>query len=249
MDGKLERCRFPELGEPYDEALRQAVVHIIERYDPIAIIVTGTILRGNPSPTSDLDMWVLWDDPRRQRAQKRFNGVPAEIFVNPPSRVQRYFDEQRGEGKPITAHMVSTGYVLYDGDPVLGEIREQAAKELAHGPEVSDEALIAQRYRAATLLEDGFDIAIDDPAGATMLMSGAVEMLVCAQYLAAGHWLPRDKEVVARLHEVDSTLAGHVHAFYPAASMPEKASAARAIFQHAIGEVGFFEWESTLGVS
>ncbi|MAF12345.1 hypothetical protein CMK11_18010 [Candidatus Poribacteria bacterium] len=249
MDGKLVRCRFPELGEPYDEALRQAVVHIIERYDPIAIIVTGTILRGNPSATSDLDMWVLWDDPRRQRAQKRFNGVPTEIFVNPPSRVQRYFDEERIEGKPVTAHMVSTGFVVYDGDSVLSEIREQAARDLANGPEVSDEGLIAQRYRAATLLEDGLDIVDDDPAGAAMLMSAAVEMLVRAQYLAAGHWLPRDKEVVARLHEVDAVLAGHVHAFYTVASAPEKASAARAIFQHAIGEVGFFEWESTLGVS
>ena len=188
MQGKLSECRFPDLGEPYDEALRQAVVHILERYDPIAVIVTGTILRGNPRPTSDLDMWVLWGDPRRQRAQKVFNGVPAEIFVNPPSRVQRYFDEETADGKPITAHMVSTGFVVYDGDPVLSEIREQAAKILADGPEANEEGLIAKRYRAATLLEDGLDILDDDPAGSAMLMASAMDILVRAQYVAAGRW-------------------------------------------------------------
>lgn len=249
MDGKLRDCRFPELGQPYDEALRQAVAHILERYDPIAILVTGTIVRGNPSSTSDLDMWVLWNDPRRQRAQKWFNGVPAEIFVNPPSRVQRYFDDERVGGKPITAHMVSTGFVVYDGDPVLREIREQAVKELAKGPDVSEEGLTARRYRAATLLEDALDILDDDPAGSVLLMSSAVEILARAQYLAAGRWLPRDKEVVARLGEMDSTFAGHVHDFYTAATAGEKASAAREAFQHAIGEVGFFEWESALSDS
>lgn len=249
MEDKRARCIFPDLGAPYEEALRQAVVHILERYDPIAIIVTGTILRGDAGPTSDLDMWVLWDDPRRQRAQRRFNGVPAEIFVNPPARVQRYFDEERGEGRPITAHMVSTGFVVYDGDPALNEIREQAAKELAKGPGVTEEGLTAQRYRAATLLEDGLDILDDDPAGSALLMSSAVETLVRAEYLAAGRWQPRDKELVARLGEVDATLARYVHAFHTAASVGEKASAARMAFHHAIGEVGFFEWESGLSES
>ncbi len=246
MDAKLSECRFPDLGEPYDEALRQAVVHILERYDPIAVIATGTILRGNPSPTSDLDMWVLWHDPRRQRAQKVFNGVPAEIFVNPPSRVQRYFDEETADGKPITAHMVSTGFVVYDGDPVLSEIREQAANILADGPEVNEEGLKAQRYRAATLLEDGLDILDAEPAGSAMLMASAMDILVRAQYVASCRWQPRDKEVVALLHEVDPVFAQHVRAFYTATSTDEKASAAKEAFQRAIGEVGFFEWESAL---
>jgi predicted nucleotidyltransferase len=246
MDAKLSECRFPDLGEFYDEALRQAVVHILERYDPIAIIVTGTILRGSPSPTSDLDMWVLWDDPRRQRAQKVFNGVPTEIFVNPPSRVQRYFNEETAAGKPVTAHMVSTGFVVYEGDPVLREIREQAAQVLADGPEVNEEGLKAKRYRAATLLEDGLDILAEDAAGSAMLMANAMDILVRAQYVASGRWQPRDKEVVALLHEVDPEFARHVRDFYMAASVGEKASAAREAFQRAIGEVGFFEWESAL---
>jgi hypothetical protein len=111
---------------------------------------------------------------------------------------------------------------------------------------VDEESLTAKRYRAATLLEDGFDILDDDPAGSMMLMATGMEILVRAHYVAAGRWQPRDKEVVARLHELDPVFARHVRDFYIAGSAGEKASAAREAFQRAIGEVGFFEWESTL---
>ncbi len=69
------------------------------------IIVAGTHISGNPDPTSDLDIYVIHAHPQRQRIQKRFKGVPAEIFVNPPAAIRRYFAEE--VRRPSTAHMLA----------------------------------------------------------------------------------------------------------------------------------------------
>ena len=48
----------------------------------------------------------------RQRVQKFFSGVPAEIFVNPPSGIEKYFTEEHAVRRPLTAHMLATGFVV-----------------------------------------------------------------------------------------------------------------------------------------
>jgi predicted nucleotidyltransferase len=84
----LENCDFPKLAAPYDVALRGAVSFVLASFTPVGIIASGTILRGNPDATSDIDLWVIHLEPMRQRLQKFFNGVPVEIFINPPWTIQ-----------------------------------------------------------------------------------------------------------------------------------------------------------------
>src|SRR5438128_286942 len=141
-------CRYPPLPEPYAGALRDAVAFVFSRFEPIGIVATGTIVRGNPSPSSDLDLYVIHRDPRRQRLQRRFRGVPAEIFVNPPERVEAYFAEERAEGRPLTAHMLATGFVVLRTDPVLDDLRARAAAQLADPPRLDDRALRVKAYGA-----------------------------------------------------------------------------------------------------
>lgn len=119
----LAQCRWPVLEEPYGGALHEAVRYIFEHWQPKGIIASGTIVRGNPSPSSDLDLFVLHRAPERQRVQRFFAGVPAEVFVNPPERVERYFEGERREGRLITTHMLATGFVVYDADPVVEDLR------------------------------------------------------------------------------------------------------------------------------
>src|SRR3954451_4968125 len=103
---------FPTLSAPYDQALRAAVSYVLERYAPLGIIASGSILRGNPGPSSDLDIYVIQAGNQRQRVQKRFAGVPTEIFVNNAAAVRHYFAEERQAGTPQTAHIRVTGSVV-----------------------------------------------------------------------------------------------------------------------------------------
>lgn len=96
----MNELRWPPLDEPNHTALIEAVAYARSRFEPIGIIAAGTIVRGNPSPANDLDIFVVHRAPWRQRIQKFFNGVPTELFVNPPEQVERYLESEAGKAFP-----------------------------------------------------------------------------------------------------------------------------------------------------
>jgi len=119
----LSQCKWPELEEKYDLALRSAVDFILENYSVLGIVVSGTIIRGNPDPSSDLDIYVIQSEPFRQRLQKLFNKIPAEIFINPPKAVEGYFEKEQEARRPLTAHMLATGFVILELDPIINKLQ------------------------------------------------------------------------------------------------------------------------------
>src|SRR5215467_3628714 len=141
-------CKFPRLPERYDRALREAVSFVLDRFQPIGIIAAGTIVRGTPDAASDLDVWVIHMEPTRQRLQKFFNGVPAEIFVNPPWVIQKYFVQDQREARPIAAHMMATGTVVLATDPVVEQLRQTALSVVSSPATVTPARLTAARYMA-----------------------------------------------------------------------------------------------------
>jgi hypothetical protein len=235
---------LPPLAEPYRGALAEAVAWIRGRFDPIGIVATGTIVRGNPHASSDLDLFVLHRQPWRQRLQRFFAGVPAEIFVNPPERVEEYFASERDEGRPITAHMVATGAVVLAADPVVERLRDRAAELLAAGPSPSPAKLTALRYGVATAFEDAMDVAGSDPATCRLFLNGAVEGAARYAFWAAGRWQPRGKELLRELAPVDPGLAAAVHRYFGAGTLAEQVVAAREVVERGVGATGFFGWES-----
>lgn len=240
----LERCRWPELGEHYATALREAVGYIFERWRPVGIIVAGTIIRGNASPSSDLDLYVLHEARERQRVQRFFAGVPAEIFVNPPDQVERYFEGEKQGGRLVQAHMVGTGFVLYEEGTAVSRLRELAAAALASTPEPPPDFLTRLRYAVATWLEDAEDVAGADPELCALLLWRAVESAVEYRFWAAGRWQPRYKDTLTALEAVDPGLAEDVRAFTRAADVGDRGRLARGIVGRTVGAEGFFEWES-----
>src|SRR5690242_7781924 len=93
---------------PFDRAAEEVVAYVGARYAPLGIVISGSIVRGHAGPNSDLDVHVVHEHGFRLREQRRFAGVPVEVFVNPPRQVRRYFEEEHAEGCPSTAHMFAT---------------------------------------------------------------------------------------------------------------------------------------------
>ena len=238
-------CSFPPLAEPYDGALRAAVAWILARFEVLGIIASGTIIRGNPGPSSDLDLYVIHARPQRQRLQYTFEGVPAEIFVNPVRTIEGYFKDEREEGRPITAHMLATGYVVLRRDAVVDRLREQARALLAAPPDPTPGRLRMMRYMAATAYEDARDVAEADPATAGMILSRAVHEMLQYCFWRANRYLPRDKDLLDALRDLDADLAGVARAFYSGEAFERRLALAEQIADQTIGVRGFFEWEST----
>jgi hypothetical protein len=62
--------RYPDLPAPYKDALHGVIPWIITTCAPTAIIVCGSVIRGEGDRGSDLDLQVIHDQPWRQRLQR-----------------------------------------------------------------------------------------------------------------------------------------------------------------------------------
>ncbi|HZS08035.1 MAG TPA: hypothetical protein VFD58_24585 [Blastocatellia bacterium] len=240
----LESCQFPESPAKYDTALREAVSFILSSFKPVGIIASGTIIRGNPDAGSDLDLWVIHLEPVRQRIQKFFNAVPAEIFVNPPWVIQGYFAHDQASARPISAHMMATGFVVLATDPVVEELRRKAEWLLTQPPDLTEEAVERARYEAATRLEDALDLAAREPVGASLLLSQALIGMLRFAFMRARRFIPRDKALLGEFSIIDPDSADKVRRFFETSGCDERVGLATEIADRVLGVRGFFEWSS-----
>jgi hypothetical protein len=240
----MDNLRWPPLDEPYLTALIEAVTYASSRFEPIGIVAAGTIIRGNPSPASDLDVFVVHRAPWRQRVQKFFNGVPTELFVNPPEQVERYLESEAREGRPSTAHMLATGFVILEADEVVRDLRLRAVLALERGPEVTAQSLVAKRYGVADTLENALDIEDTDPEMCNLLLYRAVDAAIAYRFWETQRWQPHHKDTLNALFELDEGLAHSALQFSRAPELVERIRLAREVVQRSVGVVGFFEWES-----
>jgi len=241
----LARCVWPTLAEPYDTALHQAIDFIIGHVpDVTTILACGSILRGTPSASSDLDIYVLRELGERLRLQRWFNGVPAEIFVNPPHQVRTYLIREQRDGRPITAHMLATGQVVLSTGDALAELQALAREVLEGRPDPTPQKLTMARYMAATRFEDATDVWETRPEAAKMIMNLAVHDMLHYAFLAANRYIPRDKDLLIGLEELDPHLAELARAYYSTSSRDDAFEAVHRIAERTIKTFGFFEWES-----
>lgn len=243
----IRECSWPRLEEPFATALRHAVEFIFEEVEPVGIIASGTIIRGAAHRTSDLDVCVVHLGPFRRRIQRFFENVPAEIFINPPATIRAYFAEEDRDGRRVTAHMLATGVVVFQSDPVVEELRTEAARWLAKKTSLSDFERVSTRYTIASRLEDALDVLDTDAATATMLLSDAV--LAMLEYLCkAQHGqIPRRKDLLAHVAIEHADVASRAVEFFGANEPALRGRLALEIADRTIGARGFFEWDSGEG--
>ncbi|TAA12405.1 hypothetical protein EA658_10180 [Pseudoxanthomonas winnipegensis] len=236
------------LGETLQPRHRQALVELLawvpQIVAPAGVVVSGSIVRGNPGPSSDLDVVILHDGAWRRRVQRRFNGVPAELFFNSHAWLLHAIHSEADAGRPVMAHMLATGVLLADPRGAMADLQRLASERLQRGPGPDEQALTRKRYAAATLVEDALDfIAEPDVADAAQARALAVEALVAYHSLQQGQFLPRLKERVALLSQADPALAALLRQALTG-SGEQASDALRAAADRILGVSGFFEWDS-----
>ena len=245
MVSTLSQFSWPELPSRFGDALRAAVDFVISEVDPVGIIATGTIVRGTPHASSDLDVYVIHDIPARRRVQRFFGTrVPTEIFINPPAAVRSYFVEEHRDGRPLTAHMFVTGHIVLDRSPVLQQLRQEARDWLDRPSIPSEDVVTRARYGAASAYEDALDVAPNDPATAILLLHRAVRQMLelwCHQRLGAS---PRAKDLIGRVNDLDPGVATLARRVFSALPFAEQERAAADLAEATSNPRGFFEWDS-----
>jgi hypothetical protein len=241
------RCSWPALSEPFATALRHAVDFTFQEFDPVGVIATGTIVRGKGHRSSDLDLQVVHLAPFRRRVQRWFDGVPTEIFVNPPAAIRAYFAEEDRDGRRVTAHMLATGVVVFQADPVVDDLRSEASQWLHKETPLSEYERVSTRYSIASRLEDALDLVGTDDVSATMLLGESV-LAMLEYFCKAKHGqIPRRKDLLERVTTEHPDVAARVADFCQATRVSDRARLAIEIADQTIKVRGFFEWDSGIG--
>ena len=240
----IAQCAWPELAAPFGASLQQATHFVFTEVRPVGVIATGTIVRGEGHAGSDIDLCVIHDASYRRRIQRFFSGVPVEIFINPPNAIRGYFREEAEDGRPITAHMLATGFVVYSSDPIVDQLRAEAHEWLMRPTSLSDDAATRARYAIASRLEDAADVARADGPTAIMLLTQSVASMLEFFCTSRTGRVPRSKELLATVGREDAEVGRLAQAFFGAGSVRERLELAEQLADRTIGVRGFFEWDS-----
>src|SRR5262245_32015520 len=101
-----------------------------ERYsNAAAVFAAGSILRGEGTPFSDLDLVVVFAQlPCAYRESFTFEGYPVEAFVHDPETLEYFFLEiDRPSGIPALPQMVVEGIEVPASSELSRELKRRAA--------------------------------------------------------------------------------------------------------------------------
>lgn len=118
--------------------------------------LAGSIMRGEGTPYSDLDLVVIYDKlPNAYRDSFYFQGYPVEAFVHDPETLHFFIERERVSGLCIMAQMVSEGLEIPETCALSQSLKEFAQSVInAPPPELSDEDLRKVRYNITNLVDD-----------------------------------------------------------------------------------------------
>ncbi|NDC36938.1 MAG: hypothetical protein EBZ48_02675 [Proteobacteria bacterium] len=242
----LDACSLPSLSPRHTKALRQALTLILKLHQPLGIFACGSIVRGTPDASSDLDIYVIISGGKRQRIQRYFNSVPAEIFINPPKAVRFYFQQESNAGRQLTAHMLGTGHLVLCRSQQVLALRAEAQSLLRHPKGWSNEARQFHRYIAACSVEDAVDRLGKDPDSAILIGNRALQEILYFYFRVTQRAIPRDKELLQHLKQRAPKLASLVQTYLRISSPRAKMQKLRQISRIALNAEGFFEWQTRL---
>ncbi|MFF0268616.1 nucleotidyltransferase domain-containing protein [Kribbella sp. NPDC004536] len=159
---------------------------VLELYpDARAAWLGGSVVRGDASPTSDLDITVLHDGPSWRRSLK-YGRWPVELFVHNEKSLRYFADKDQARRQPTMMRLVGESVVLVDADGSGARLQQEFLAEVAAGPEpLSADELKLLRYTVTDLVEDLAGAAGDVRlAVASVLWQEAARLLLTG----SGRW-------------------------------------------------------------
>ncbi len=240
---------LPGLNERYRRALHAVLNDYRRRPEVLAIIVAGSVLRGEGAATSDLDFWILVDADYRQRKSFLVGDVPVEIFLNPPEQMLHYI----AAGDHHSMHMMGQGVLLWvrdDAKATIRRLRSWCRTGYAQGPRpLGEQERRARRYAIIDLLQDAHDILRTDPAMANLLMSQVIEQALSLYYAERRLWAPKGKRLLADLRTRDPELAMRLERFVTLTDPEVRHQLLLAILDQVMGRGRYgwddWSWDST----
>jgi len=191
------------------DQLIQVTKEILEHKYPVArvIFLAGSIVRGEGTPSSDLDLVVIFDElPAAYRESFTFQGFPVEAFVHDPETLNHFlYEVDRTSGIPSLAQMILEGIEVPEADEFSESLKQLAVSAMELGPpELSDEDIRKLRYNITSLVDD-----IREPRSKDELVASGTELYqALADYYFRSNnlWSAKGKSIPRNLNKADAHL-------------------------------------------
>lgn len=121
------------------------------------IFLAGSIVRGEGTPYSDLDLVVIFEKlPNAYRESFSFQGFPVEAFLHDPETLNYFLHEVDGpSGIPSLVQMILEGIEIPEASEFSDSLKRLAASVMESGPPpLSDENIRKLQYNLTSLVDD-----------------------------------------------------------------------------------------------
>ncbi|WP_406945291.1 nucleotidyltransferase domain-containing protein [Halobacillus sp. SY10] len=180
---------------------------IAERFpDCDASLLAGSVVRGEATSTSDLDIVIFDSEVTSSFRESFYAGQwPVEVFVHNWSSYRVFFDSDCERGQPSMPRMVAEGHVL-KWDDRLEAVKHEAADLLKKGPPPwSKETLLLKRYFLTDALDDFVGCT---ERGEALFIAAKLAEQTSEFYLRAnGQWSGSSKWIARSLRNYDAAFA------------------------------------------
>lgn len=174
--------------------------------DASVVFLAGSIVRGEGTPYSDLDLVVIFDKlAAAYRESFYFHSYPVEAFVHDPETLDYFFYEvDRPLGIPSLGQMVVEGIEVTKPNDLSQSLKQLAASVIALGPPKLSEVDIGKlRYNITNLVDDRQPLS-----KAEVVASGAgLYKALGGYYLRTNNlWSANGKSIPRMLEQADASL-------------------------------------------
>ncbi|MFS0690695.1 nucleotidyltransferase domain-containing protein [Sporosarcina sp. 179-K 8C2 HS] len=185
-----------------------AAKRFVDEYYPHcqAAVLAGSVVRGEDTPTSDLDIVIFNSQIEEAYRESRIEyGWPIEVFVHSLTSYKTYFRSDAERARPSLPRMVAEGIVLKDSG-ILSNVKNEAAELLHEGPALwSEQTVTIKRYMLTDALGDL--IGTQNEAEALFIANTLAEAIHEFVLRTNGRWIGASKWIVRALKEYDEDFA------------------------------------------
>lgn len=173
-----------------------------------AILVAGSVVRGEASTYSDLDLVVIFPSVRAAyRESFTHKGWPVEAFIHDLETLRYFFYRiDQPEGHSTLCEMVKEGLEVPEPCKVTVQAKQLAGEVLKQGPPVlTHEEIEDRRYHISELVDD-----LRDPRTRHELNAAAARVyheLADFYCRSRGGWTSAGKGLLKRMKTQDPTMA------------------------------------------
>ncbi|HEX8723283.1 MAG TPA: nucleotidyltransferase domain-containing protein [Pyrinomonadaceae bacterium] len=210
-----------------------------ERYAGARVLfLAGSVMRGEATPTSDLDVVVVYERlPNARREAFVYAGWPVETFVHDAETLERFFEDDRRRGLPALMSMVAEGVEVPGATEFSAALKRRAGELIAAGPPPWDDAeLTLRRFR----LTDWADDMRFPRSPEELLATGAYLYQDAADFYfrSRGLWSAHSKTIPRRLRRADPAFAERFLRAFDALFAGKRADAALALVEELLAPFG-----------